>query len=181
MMAGSVSLEEPFDYLHASHKIMSCSLKIYNKIYSKTKLLTTTLSLPPFWQCAHTQFNPVTSHATNDSHRLSRLTQSLAWHGLSQRVLRYHLPCIVCHCPPSAHSVHLGQLHHSLRTGLSAFTGYSSATMATTPPCSATRKPDHQDPLVRLSLQLLSQARVNPFSPFSIRAPVIARLSNHGL
>lgn len=117
---------------------MSYSLKIYNKIYSKTKLHATTLSLPPFWQCAHTQFNPVMSHATNDSHRLSRLTQSLACHGLSQRVLRHHLPCIVCHCPPSAHSVHLGQLHHSLRTGLSAFTGCSSATMATTRPCSAT-------------------------------------------
>lgn len=117
---------------------MSYSLKIYNKIYSKTKLHATTLSLPPFWQCTHTQFNPVTSHATKDSHRLSRLTQSLACHGLSQRVLRYHLPCIVCHCPLSAHSVHLGQLHHSLRTGPSAFTGCSSATMATTPPCPAT-------------------------------------------
>lgn len=48
MMAGSVSPQETFDYLYASHKIMSCSLKTYSKIYSKTKLHATTLPLPPF-------------------------------------------------------------------------------------------------------------------------------------
>lgn len=77
-------------------------------------------------------FNPVTSHATKDSHRLSRLTQSVSYHRLFTNIsaLASSLSCL-CLCPPLDHSIHLGQLHSSLWIGLSASTGHASATMAT--------------------------------------------------
>lgn len=161
---------------------MFCSLKIYNKIYSKTKLHTMTLSLPPFWQCAHTQFNPVTSYATNDSHRLSRLTWSFACHGLFTKgsvlpssLYCLSLPSFSSFSPPGSTPQQFP--HWSLCIHWIQLCYYGNHNTLFSHSC----KPDHQDPLVRLSLQLLSQAGVNPFSPFSIWAPVIARLSNHGL
>lgn len=105
-------------------------------------------------------------------HSLSRLTV-FSYHGIFTKIFAlasfFHS---LCHCPPSDHSVHLGQPHNSLQTGLSASTA-SFAAMATTPPCSTILpNPITETHLVRLEGQ--------PFGPLSpMHWLGIARFSNY--